>query len=82
MEEATARAIVESWEVVMVAQAWRRDIWRWPRVESVERRALEVGGGQLASYERGWRGWKEGREVVPFGRGDEGEGCWETIRRE
>jgi hypothetical protein len=46
-----ARAMVEVCEVVMVEQAWRRDMWRWPRVAKLFRSALAGGldGGS-------WRG--------------------------
>lgn len=41
MPLATARAIVEAWETVIDSQAWRREMWRCPRVPRVLRIALE-----------------------------------------
>jgi hypothetical protein len=34
--------MVEGWEVVMLEHPWRKEIWRWPRIEKLLSRALAV----------------------------------------
>lgn len=70
MPLATARAMVEGCEVVIVAQALRREMWRWPRTEKFERRVLA----------RGVRGRESG---VILGRSyrSDGETRWKESRR-
>jgi len=40
MPLATARAMVEGWVVVIVEQAFRREMWRCPRDDNEDSRAL------------------------------------------
>lgn len=64
MPLATARAIVEAWEVVIDSQAWRREMWRCPRVPRVLRIALDeekkVSGAARICECRSWRYRSEG----------------------